>query len=424
MLRHALKLAWTRKRASALLIAEFAAVFLVLAGIGMAALRYVGAAREPTGFRHADVWRLTLAPDGLGERPDSLLRLAYPGLLAVARAQPTVAAVAGIGYDPYGFSSSAGAFDRRAEGERAGVQGADTTATAGPAAAAAGVDEGEPLRFGRNEATDDLPAVLDLTMAHGRWFSRADDAEGAVPVVVNRRFARGYFGREDVVGREVPDFSRDYGRPVRVVGVVDEFRQGGEYSTPVPYVFTRVRPGRDASPGHLLVRARPGATEADLGALVERLQRAAPGLQVDGQVLDVQRTSFLRLALLPLFAGGLVALFLLLMTALGLVGILWQNLTRRTAELGLRRALGAPRAVVVRQVTAEMLALATFGAAIGLVVALHLPLLGFLDVVSPGVFAGGLALGLVVLYAAVAACARYPARAATRLDPALALRAD
>lgn len=423
MLRHALKLAWTRKRASALLIAEFAAVFLVLAGIGMTALRYVGAAREPTGFRYEDVWRLTLSPDGLGERPDSLLRLAYPGLLAVARAQPSVAAVAGIDYDPYGFSNSSGQFDRRAEAVRANVQDAPADSAAAPAPAPEGT-EGEPIRFGRNEATDDLPAVLDLKMAHGRWFSRADDGGHAVPVVVNRRFARAYFDREDVVGREVPDFSRERGQPVRVVGVVEEFRQGGEYSTPTPYMFMRDTPAGGGPPGHLLVRAHAGATEADLGALVERLQRAAPGLQVDGQVLDVQRTSFLRLALLPLFAGGLVALFLLVMTALGLVGILWQNLTRRTAELGLRRALGAPRAVVVRQVTAEMLALATFGAVIGLVVALHLPLLGFLDVVSPAVFGGGLALALVVLYAAVAACARYPARAATRLDPAVALRAD
>jgi putative ABC transport system permease protein len=172
------------------------------------------------------------------------------------------------------------------------------------------------------------------------------------------------------------------------------------------------------------VRVRPGTSEGQLGDLIATLSRALPGVDFDGQTLQRQQASFQQLVLLPLAIAGIVGFFFLLMIALGLMGILWQSLIRRTAEMGLRRSLGASRRDVSRQVVLEVIGLATFGAGLGIVVAGHFPLLGLFELVSPGVFAGGLALGVLGLFAAVTLCALYPARLATRLHPAEALRTE
>ncbi len=399
MLKHAFTLAWKRKRASLLLLLEFAAVFLVLAALAMLGLTYGLNARGGVGFSVDRIWRLSVAGEQAGgDAWTGKQTEQFARMLDVARAQPYVEAVAGAEFAPYDMGSSTGAFDI----------------------------DGRRFTYNRNEATDGFADLMGLRVTRGRWFSPDDDGATHVPAVVTERFVREYFGGEAPLGQEIEQFSRDMGRPVRIVGVVEEFRQSGPYIAPNPYLFWRTVVGDTTSrpPSTLLVRVRPGTTEAQLGDLIATLSQALPGVDFDGQPLTRQRDSFERLALLPLAIAGLVAFFLLLMVALGLVGILWQSLTRRTAEMGLRRALGATRRDVTRQVVLEVVGLATLGAVLGAVVAGHFPLLGLFDVVRPAVFAGGLVMGWLGLYGAVTLCALYPARLATRLDPADALRTE
>ena len=135
MWRHAFKLAWRRKRASALLIAEFAAVFLVLTAVATLGLYYAANARQSVGFSADRVWRMSIEPGGSGDdawTPEQTLRFARA--LDVARSLPYVEAVGGIEMSPYDFSSSTGAFEQR---ERT-------------------------FEYGRNEATDGFADALGL----------------------------------------------------------------------------------------------------------------------------------------------------------------------------------------------------------------------------------------------------------------------
>ena len=77
------------------------------------------------------------------------------------------------------------------------------------------------------------------------------------------------------------------------------------------------------------------------------------------------RATAFRFFLTPLIVAGTLAFFLLLMVGLGLIGVLWQNLLQRTREIGLRRAAGASRAAVHRQVLLEQLVLTSLGVLIG-----------------------------------------------------------
>ena len=129
--------------------------------------------------------------------------------------------------------------------------------------------------------------------------------------------------------------------PRRVVGVIADFRKDGEIAPLGNYVFDRivVRP-TSALPKNILVKVRAGTPIAFEDALARSLQQIDPGWSVVVKPLSESRATQLRLRLAPLVFLGLVGLFLLLMVVLGLTGVLWQNVTRRTREIGLRRAKG------------------------------------------------------------------------------------
>jgi ABC-type antimicrobial peptide transport system permease subunit len=162
--------------------------------------------------------------------------------------------------------------------------------------------------------------------------------------------------------------------------------------------------------------------------LQEVFRRVAP----DPQVFEVVPLGEMRAAqMYPLRAaswiGTLLAAIALVLSVTGLYGVLSYTLTQRTREIGIRMALGATAAAVVRLVMGQSARLAGIGAAIGLVMAfsalkvlssaIHMSRVSVLDA---GAFGGGLAL----IAAATAFAAYHPARRATRVDPAVTLRAD
>jgi putative ABC transport system permease protein len=209
-----------------------------------------------------------------------------------------------------------------------------------------------------------------------------------------------------------------------VVGVISDFRVGGELSGPGNFMLRLHRPGKPPARflGRLFVRVRPGAP-VDLERVVaERLRAVAPDWSFTVQPLSLQRAAAYRRVLAPLAAAGLVASFLLAMVGLGLLGVLWQNLLRRKREIGLRRAAGASRASIHRQLVMEQLLLTTLGVLGGLALVLQLPLLGVTGWLGPGVFAGGVAAALAAIYLLATLSALYPSLLAGRVEPALALR--
>ena len=400
MIRHLLRLVWNRKRSNALLMLEIFFSFLVVFAVATAVSFAVMAYRRPLGFAWQEVWNVnaddqggtrTRVADSGGDSRTALI----DRMLAEARTLPEVEAAASLHIAPFANGSMTSGW----------------------------TDNGRDVSAEIVEATQDLDKVLGLRVVSGRWFEPADAAQPWRSLVINRALERTLGGGESMVGKPLrkPDPSEEEDR---VIGVVEDFRRSGEIA-PAGNVFIRlVRAGNphDVPGGTLLLKLRPGTPAAFEESLIRRLQGIAPEWSFEAKPLEQARAAALRSRLAPFAIGVLVAGFLMLMVALGLLGVLWQNLVRRTREIGLRRAVGASAADVRRQVLLEQLLLTALAMTLGLALVLQLPLLGLTSLVGTAPFAAGVSAAVAVILALTLACSLYPAVLAARLEPADALR--
>jgi putative ABC transport system permease protein len=332
-------------------------------------------------------------------------------VLQAARDLPPVEKVAGALLPPYTMGASIRAYDFN----------------------------GRRIEFGMNEVTDDFKDVLGLQVVQGRWFGREDDGASYLPVVINAPMARELFPGEDPIGKNLAP-EREPGastasptgpvmREQRVVGVVAAYREDGEVDGQVSQALYRKRlvdtdpaSRENRPPGTLVFRMRPGTTAAFEEPLLRHLQAMAREWAFDVKPMREMRASMIRFAVAPVAAIGLVAGFLMLMVALGLTGVLWQSVTQRTREIGLRRAKGAERVRVQRQILAELAVTTTVAVVVAGVLVAQVPLLSPFYWVEPHVYVIGFLMAAATIYALTLACGWYPSRMATGIEPADALR--
>jgi putative ABC transport system permease protein len=210
---------------------------------------------------------------------------------------------------------------------------------------------------------------------------------------------------------------------LRVVGVLDSYRTRGEFNDTGPFHFRRI--GEDAEEGKpvrvLLVKVVPGTTAAFEETVIRALQAIAPTWTFEITTLEADRREHFRAVVLPLMLGATVAGFLLLMVVLGLTGVMWQNVTRRTREIGLRRAVGACRSNIHRQVIAEVMITAAFALVLDLLIVVQLPAFGPFSFLPFGVVIAAMVVTAAFMILLVGACGFYPGWTATRIQPAEAL---
>jgi predicted permease len=262
--------------------------------------------------------------------------------------------------------------------------------------------------------------ALGVPILAGREFERTDDSTRATVFVVNQAFAKKYFPGQSAVGKTLGLGPTQ----ARIVGVVGDIRQIAVDQPALPSVYvhnlqnSRVRV-------NLVVRTR-----GDPLQMARVVQNAIWSIDKDQTITAIftmesamgdviARPRFLTV-LLGLFGGlGLV------LGALGLYGVLAYLVNQRQREFGVRIALGAQPNDVIGMVVGRGLVLAGIGIGVGLVGALALTrfMQGVLFEVEP---ADPLTFVLVTLaLLLVAVLASYvPARRATHVDPAIALRAE
>jgi predicted permease len=266
-------------------------------------------------------------------------------------------------------------------------------------------------------------AAMGIPIVRGRSFDERDTPEAAGAMIMSRGLAQRIWPGEDPVGKQVRFATVNPDAPwFDVVGVAGDVKHFGLEADAPDIVYAAASQGPPGSP---YVAVRTAGTPGAVGAAVrERIRAIDPGIvQFDvrtmasrvGESVAGRRFNVL---LLGLF-GGLA----LTLAAVGIYGVIGYAVRRRTAELGIRMALGADRREVLRLVVGEGMRLAGAGLGLGLIAALGLTRLmrRLLFEVSP---TDPLALGLVSLtLAAVALLATWvPARRAARVDPLEALR--
>jgi putative ABC transport system permease protein len=268
-------------------------------------------------------------------------------------------------------------------------------------------------------------ATLGLPVTRGRAFTDAD-REGAPPVVLlSERAAMSYWGDADPIGKRLQMGPPQARRTFTVVGIVPETRYRDLREARPSVYFPLAQSFFPFVPTTLAVRTA-GAPSALAPALRRAVQETAPGAAVasaapfDDLMAAPLAQPRLNALLLAVFAAAAVTL-----AAVGLFGVLAATVRRRSRELGVRMALGASAADVRWLVLRRGLALAAAGTAAGLLgaVATNRALAALLFEVAPTdpLTLGAVALGLL----AVAALASVlPARAGTRVDPIVVLRAE
>jgi putative ABC transport system permease protein len=262
--------------------------------------------------------------------------------------------------------------------------------------------------------------TLQVRLLAGRFFEDSDTVTSTPVVILNREAARRFFGTDDPLGRTLP-INR---QQMTIVGVVDNVKYTGIAAGPEGVIY---RPFSQSSFGIAVLLLRttgdPNAIAADVRSIINTYDSGIgiPRVRsLDGWIADATAQPRFRTLLLSSIAG-----IALVLAMIGLYGMIAYSTSQRTAEIGLRMAIGAQRADVVRLVLAEGTRLALAGIVVGVAGAYWATQLlsSFLYGVTAtdlGAFAGSsIALFIVALLATY-----LPARRAARIDPMTALRAE
>jgi len=262
---------------------------------------------------------------------------------------------------------------------------------------------------------------MGIPILQGRTFDEFDGGDGRRVTIINQTLARRYFGDNDPVGRSV---NMPMAGDLEIIGIVGDVLQDGPGSEPKPEVFAPYSQ-LPLSELHFVIR-----TDDDAGVITTRVREEMRQLDPELAVAQISTIEALlsRNFAEPRFNAALLtglAACALLLAIVGIYGVVSYSVAQRTAEIGVRMALGAGRADTVVMVLREVLGVLGLGVLIGLAGSLAGARLieGFLfDVTARDPATHALVAATLVLAGVLAAL--LPATRAARVDPLVALRIE
>ncbi len=275
---------------------------------------------------------------------------------------------------------------------------------------------GPKIVAGRAFNTDEFidAAVLD-----------APGAEVSIPAsIITQSLATRLFPGESAVGKS---FYAWGDTPTRVVGVVDHLVRPSEAGGPAEHEFSLIFPINVpySMGGNYLLRTEPGRREEVLKAAVAALKRNGPNrivLEDNTKTMEALRQDYYRQDRSMVWLLVSVCIALLVVTALGIVGLASFWVQQRTKQIGVRRALGATRGQILRYFQTENFLLATLGIALGMMLAYGINLLLMERYELPRLPAMYLPVGAILLWLLGQIAVFGPARRAASVPPAVATR--
>ena len=393
-----------RQRArSVLVIAQVAVSLVLLVAAGLFVRSVQSAESIDLGFDPSHVLNATtdVAQQGYDETRG---RAFYDELLRRARQIPGVES-ASLAYSvPLGYYNTAAYLE---------IEGQPPSAQAR-----------RPIA-GYNSVSPEYMQTIKPRLRQGRFITAQDDERGRRVAVVSQYMAEHFWPGQEAIGKRFrsTDLNNVW---LEIVGVVQNGKQSGLFQEPQGYFYVPI------AQNYQSLRALQLRTAGDPAALAPLVAREIHALDPDLPVYDVTTmermiqgpNGFFLLRMGALF-GGALGLLGLALAMVGVYGVVSYAASQRTQEIGLRMALGASRAEIMRLVLGRGLVLVAVGLGVGLAAALsvsHLVanLLFSVSPVDPATFIGvPLVLGTMAIFASYV-----PAVRATRIDPAIALRGD
>ena len=283
-----------------------------------------------------------------------------------------------------------------------------------------------PARQGHAEyrlASAGYFAAMGIPLLRGRTFDATDQVNAPNAAVVSQAFVKKYFANEDVIGQTIQFGNMDGDlRLLHIVGVVGDVHDYGVDVAVGPTVYGNALQRLPSSTWNVVARA-----QAEPGSLVpvmrETVRSLDSQLPLKFRTLDQVFSSSLDQRRFSLVIFGVFGVAALLLAAMGIYGVTAYVVTQRTREIGIRMALGAQLADVLKMVLRYAMTLVVIGTIVGLAGAYAVTrvMSNLLFEVTPTDLVTFVAVPAVLLLVALVACL-IPARRATKVDPLITLR--
>jgi predicted permease len=267
-------------------------------------------------------------------------------------------------------------------------------------------------------------STMGIPIRRGRGFDPNDGPTAPSVAIINETMVRKLFPNQDPIGQRVRTGPNPSGRWTTIVGVIGDIKHGGLEEEMQPELYINYLQGAPVSP-FIVARTAgdPSMLAETVRTEIRSIDRTIPIYEMRTMsTLRSDAVSMRRFILLIVGAFGALALGL---AAIGVYGVMSLIVSERTREVGVRLALGAQPAELLRMIVGQAATLAAAGVAIGIgAAALITPLLDSqlygIESFDPATFV----VVPILLLAIAAMAALVPARKAMRVDPVTALRID
>jgi putative ABC transport system permease protein len=386
---------------SSLIVFEVALSLMLLVGAGLLTRTFLSLLRANPGFNPDNVMTMTLVLPGLKYKEDSQRAAFFSDLVQRVKAYPGVESAAVVNYLPLGGANSSDSYLVEGEPEPQPGQEHD----------------------GRYRvASPDYFRTMGISITRGRGFTEQDKAGATPVVVVNETLARQHWPGQNPIGKRIRFYGPlDKAPWMEVVGVIADVKHDLTIPVEPEYYLPHAQ---DPWTGMVLV----ARTSVDPASLAGALRQQVWSIDKDQPVFDVRTMQEVKSGSVALYSFssvmlGIFASVALVLAAIGIYGVMAFAVTQRTQEIGIRMALGARTADVLKLVVKHGMKLALLGIVIGLAGSWALTrfiekLLVGVQPTDPLTFS---VVSLCLLVAAFIAC-YLPARRATKVDPLVALR--
>jgi predicted permease len=208
--------------------------------------------------------------------------------------------------------------------------------------------------------------TLRTRLLRGRFFTEDDNGSKPLVVIINRALAKKYFPGEEPIGKQLGGITLDPKSIKQIVGIVDDLKEGSLESNIVPAVYYPF--SQDTDSYYSLIVRTSQSEESVLPTLAAAIHQVDPGIGTTGETSMTARISDSQIAYLHRSSAWLVGGFgflALVLSSVGLYGVIAYSVGQREREIGVRMALGAQRASVYRLILTEAGKLAVWGIAAG-----------------------------------------------------------
>lgn len=388
MIKHILKLLWNKRKNNAMMVLEIMLSFIVLFSVLTFVINNYIKYKSPLGFDTVDIYAAHITFD---ENLDSIQltetkKLLKQELLANEYITDVAFSNGVIPFSGWTWQT----------GEDANGFEIDTKIAV---------------------ADGDFFKTLGMKITEGRAFNDEDLNAKYKPLMISQNFRESYFP-----GKPVLDSVLIFGESEYIIrGIFEHYKYITEFEEEGNIMFYHLNGNDDTH--NAVFRVKPGTP----AKFEENVNKSISGILKNNDFvienMEAKRKHKSAPMWMVIFALLTISLFLCVNVALGLFGVLWQNISKRRGEIGLRRALGAHTSSISLQITTEILIITFVGLLIGLFFAIQFPLLEVFDIEHSNYFyamaiSAGIILFLVLL------CALYPSHLAAKIHPAIALHEE